>query len=129
MKKPLGMLFVVVRMEWTTQLVNVFQLDKTLSEEDILATYEKLSQGDTVAVKFKSNQSICKEKGLLDEFRPHLQGYCKIQKITLFCSLVLKNSHVIIGGKTHKCRVCCRFKAFFKDWRQITSSIIEKRAV
>ena len=39
-------------------------VDKTLSEEDILATYEKLSQGDTVAVKFKSKiKAVCKEKG------------------------------------------------------------------
>jgi hypothetical protein len=38
-------------------------VDKALSEADILATYEKLSQGDTVAVKFKSNQSIVRKRG------------------------------------------------------------------
>ncbi|MBC5842515.1 MAG: DUF4920 domain-containing protein [Flavobacteriaceae bacterium] len=79
-------------------------VDKALSEEDILATYEKLSQGDTVAVKFKSKiKAVCKEKGcwMNLDLPEDKEVFVKFKDYAFFVPTDSKNEDVIISGKAY----------------------------
>ena len=78
--------------------------DDALSKEDVLATYEKLSQGDTVAVKFKSNiKAVCKEKGcwMNLELPENKEVFVKFKDYAFFVPTDSKNEEVIISGKAY----------------------------
>lgn len=81
---------------------DTISVDKALSEDGILATYEKLSPGDTVAVKFQSKiKAVCKEKGcwMNLELPKGKEVFVKFKDYAFFVPTDSKNENVIISGK------------------------------
>lgn len=78
--------------------------ENALSKEEVLATYAKMSQGDTVAVKFKSQiKAVCKEKGCWMNL-DLVQGkevFVKFKDYSFFVPTDSKDEEVIISGKAY----------------------------
>ena len=78
--------------------------ENALSKEEVLATYAKMAQGDTVAVKFKSKiKAVCKEKGCWMNL-DLVQGkevFVKFKDYAFFVPTDSKDEEVIISGKAY----------------------------
>tara|TARA_R110002033_G_scaffold65101_7_gene116007 strand:+ start:3289 stop:3747 length:459 start_codon:yes stop_codon:yes gene_type:complete len=78
--------------------------ENALSKEDVLTTYAKMAQGDTVAVKFKSQiKAVCKEKGCWMNL-DLVQGkevFVKFKDYSFFVPTDSKDEEVIISGKAY----------------------------
>ena len=78
--------------------------ENALSKEDVLATYAKMAQGDTVAVKFKSKiKAVCKEKGcwMNLDLAQGKEVFVKFKDYTFFVPTDSKDEEVIISGKAY----------------------------
>ena len=78
--------------------------ENALSKEDLLATYAKMAQGDTVAVKFKSKiKAVCKEKGcwMNLDLAQGKEVFVKFKDYTFFVPTDSKDEEVIISGKAY----------------------------
>jgi hypothetical protein len=75
-----------------------------LSKEEMLAKFDKLSQGDTIDVKFKSKiKEVCKEKGcwMSLDLANNKEVFVKFKDYAFFVPKNAGDEEVIISGKAY----------------------------
>lgn len=78
--------------------------ENALSKEEVAATYDKIVQGDTVAIKFKSKiKAVCKEKGcwMNLDLAQGKEVFVKFKDYAFFVPTDSKDEEVIINGKAY----------------------------
>jgi hypothetical protein len=78
--------------------------DKALSNTAMLAKYEALKQGDTVAVKFTSKvNSVCKKKGcwMRMQLPKGKESFVRFEDYGFFVPLNADNTTAIVNGKAY----------------------------
>jgi len=77
-------------------------VDKAISNEDMLAQYNKLKPGDTLNIKFKSKiKKVCQKKGcwMTLELPSGREAFVKFKDYAFFVPKNAQNEEVIINGK------------------------------
>jgi len=78
--------------------------ENALSKEEMLAKFDKLSQGDTIDVKFKSKiKGVCKEKGcwMNLDLSNDKEVFVKFKDYAFFVPTDAGNEEVVISGKAY----------------------------
>lgn len=77
-------------------------LEKAVSNQDMLAQYDKLKPGDTLNVKFKSKiKNVCQKKGcwMTVELASGKEAFVKFKDYAFFVPKNAQNGEVIVNGK------------------------------
>jgi hypothetical protein len=77
-------------------------VDKAISNEEMLAQYNKLKPGDTLNIKFKSNiKKVCQKKGcwMTLELPSGKEAFVKFKDYAFFVPKNAQNEEVIVNGK------------------------------
>lgn len=78
-----------------------FALNNVLSNKEMLKKYKTLKQGDSVAVKFKSNiKEVCKKKGcwMQMDLTGDNQSFVRFKDYGFFVPLNADNTEAIVSG-------------------------------
>lgn len=78
--------------------------ENALSKEEMLAKFDKLSQGDTIDVKFKSKiKEVCKQKGcwMNSDLSNDKEVFVKFKDYAFFVPTDAANEEVVISGKAY----------------------------
>jgi hypothetical protein len=78
--------------------------DNVMSKETVLATYSKMTQGDTIVIKFKSKiKEVCEEKGcwMNLDLPQEKEVFVKFKDYAFFVPTDSKDEEVIVSGKAY----------------------------
>lgn len=78
-----------------------FEVNKVLTNKEMLKKYKTLKKGDSIAIKFKSTiKEVCKKKGcwMQMDLTDNNQSFVKFKDYSFFVPLNADNSDAIVNG-------------------------------